>query len=80
MEAELKKLQIDKSYKARRDEQSAWPWVLLAVLVLGAGGGAWQWRNASAAPVVQTIRVRVPEGAAAEAQRVVFNATGYVMA
>ncbi|MDB5304541.1 MAG: efflux transporter, family, subunit [Phycisphaerales bacterium] len=80
MEAELKKLQIDKSYKARRDERSAWPWVLLAVLVLGAGGGAWQWRNASAAPVVQTIRVRVPEGAAAEAQRVVFNATGYVMA
>ncbi|MDB5288912.1 MAG: efflux transporter, family, subunit [Phycisphaerales bacterium] len=80
MEAELKKLQIDKSHKARRDERSAWPWVLLVFLVLVAGGGAWQWRNASAAPAVQTIRVRVPEGAAADAQRVVFNATGYVMA
>jgi HlyD family secretion protein len=80
VEAELKKLQIDKSHKARRDERSAWPWVLLVVLILVAGGGAWQWRNASAAPAVQTIRVRVPEGAAADAQRVVFNATGYVMA
>jgi HlyD family secretion protein len=80
VEAELKKLQIDKSFKARREERSTWPWILLVVVLLAAGGGAWQWRNAAAAPAVHTIRVRVPQGDAAAAQRVVFNATGYVMA
>ncbi len=80
MESDLQKLRIDKAHKARRDERSAWPWILAVVLALGAGGAAWQWQSASAAQSVQTMRVRVPEGAATEGEVVVLDATGYVMA
>jgi len=80
VEHELQKLRIGKSHKARRDERSIWPWALVVLLVLAAGGGAWQWRSASAAPPVQIMRVRVPQGAVAEAELVMLNATGYVMA
>jgi HlyD family secretion protein len=79
---ELQKLRIDKSHKARRDAGARWPW-LVGVIVLLAGGGVavWQWRTAAAAPVVETLRVRVPDGATAgEADLVMLNATGYVMA
>lgn len=80
MENELQKLRIDKSLKARRDERSVWPWVIVVLLVLLGGAGWWQWRSASAAPVVETVRVRIPDGAAAESDAVMLNATGYVMA
>ena len=40
----------------------------------------WRWHAASAAPSVQTIRVRVPEPGDAPPESVVLNATGYVMA
>src|SRR5437879_1542112 len=80
MESELQKLRIDKSRKARRDERSAWPWILIVVLIVAGGGGLWQWRSASAAPSVQTIRVRVPDAAATQADQVILNATGYVIA
>jgi len=53
---------------------------LVVLLVLAAGGGAWQWRSASAAPPVQIMRVRVPQGAVAGAELVMLTATGYVMA
>jgi HlyD family secretion protein len=80
---DLQKLRIDKAHKARRDERSAWPWLLIAVVVLLLGGfGVWQWRAASAAaaPAVQTVRVRVPDPGTPEAESVLLNATGYVMA
>jgi HlyD family secretion protein len=81
---ELQKLRIDKAHKARRDQRTAWPWVLAIVLLLAAGGGGvWQWQRAAAAPEVRTIRVRVPDAATASAaddDRVMLNATGYVMA
>ena len=80
MESELQKLRIDKSFKARRHDRSAWPWVLLLVLMLGGGAVAWQWRSTLASPLVQTMRVRVPETASAEPELVLLNATGYVMA
>src|SRR6476661_3843056 len=48
--------------------------------MIGAGIGFWQWRSASAAPTVQTMRVKVPEGAPGESDLVMLNATGYVMA
>lgn len=80
MEAELHKLRIDKHERAKRDQRSVWPVVLLVILLLGGAGGAWQWRAATAAPVVKTMRVRVPEGALNESDLVVLNATGYVMA
>ena len=80
MEAELQKLRIDKSHKARRDERPVWPWVIALMFVLAGGAGAWRWHAASAAPLVQTVRVKVPEASAGQAQSVVLNATGYVMA
>ncbi|MBC8106530.1 MAG: efflux RND transporter periplasmic adaptor subunit [Anaerolineae bacterium] len=80
MEAELHKLRIDKHERAKRNQRSVWPVVLLVILLLGGAAGAWQWRSASAAPVVKTMRVRVPEGAVSESDLVVLNATGYVMA
>jgi HlyD family secretion protein len=80
VEAELNILRIDKADRARHDERSAWPWVLCAVILLALGGWAWQWRSAAAAPLVQTIRVKPVERQAAREDRVVFNATGYVIA
>ena len=80
MDTELQKLRIEKSHKARRDERPVWPWVVVVMLVVAGSAGVWQWKNASAAPVVQTVRVRIPEGPAAETNTVVLNATGYVMA
>jgi HlyD family secretion protein len=77
---DLSKLRIDKSLKARRDERSAWPWVLAAILLLACVGGIWLWARAASVPTVETIRVQVPEGVVTEAQLVKLNATGYVMA
>src|SRR5438067_4742488 len=80
MEHELEKLRIDKSHKARKDERSIWPWAIVVLLLLIGGVGLWQWQFASAAPAVQTIRVRVPDGTVKDTDRVLLNATGYVMA
>ncbi|HTL28468.1 MAG TPA: biotin/lipoyl-binding protein, partial [Tepidisphaeraceae bacterium] len=80
MESDLNKLRIDKSHKARRDERSVWPWVIVVALLIGCATVFWQWRNASVGTLVQVTRVRVPEGAQAENDLVMLNATGYVMA
>ena len=80
---DLGKLRIDKADKARRNERSVWPWLLVALLVIGAGAGVAQWRLSAATPIVKIIRVRVPEPGAPgspESETVVLNATGYVMA
>ncbi len=80
MDTELQKLRINKEHKAQRDERSSWPWVFVLIVVVGAIVIGWQWRLASAAPSVQTMLVRVPEGTVTESDLVVLNATGYVMA
>src|SRR5207248_5152503 len=80
MDSELEKLRIDKSHKAQKDERSVWPWLIVVLLLLVGGIGLWQWQSASAAPSVQTIRVRAPDGTVNESDRVLLNATGYVMA
>lgn len=80
METELQKLRIDKTLKAGRNERSSWPVVFFVLVLLIAGGAFWQWRKASAAQPVLTMRVRVPEGIVTEADLVLLNATGYVMA
>ena len=81
MEAELQKLRIDKSHKAKRQQRSVWPWVIVILILLIGGIGLWEWQSASAAPTVQTIRVRIPDGTTTNnADRVLLNATGYVMA
>src|SRR5207247_9624744 len=80
MEHELEKLRIDKSHKARKDERSIWPWAIVVLLLLIGGIGLWQWQVASATSPVQTSRVRVPDGTVKDTDRVLLNATGYVMA
>src|SRR6185437_13753631 len=83
VEAELQKLRIDKSQKARRTQRSIWPALLTGLVVLIGGVGVWQWRFASAAIVVQTLRVHLPEAAtteSADSDTVVLQSTGYVMA
>lgn len=81
MQDDLHKLRIDKAHKARRDERRAWPWAVGMLVVLLTAGGLWQWRAASAATVVQTVRVRVPEtGSSAEHETELLQAAGYVMA
>ncbi|MGC4032917.1 MAG: efflux RND transporter periplasmic adaptor subunit [Tepidisphaeraceae bacterium] len=79
MQAELSKLKIDKSEKARRDERSAWPWVIVVLLLL-VGVGLFAIRP-PATIEVKTVRVHLPEGAdIRQADPVVLNATGYIMA
>ena len=80
MEHELHKLRIDKSQKARRDERSNWPAILVVLLLIGAAAAVWQWHGSSSIPVVQTIRVKVPEATDGDSDLVMLNATGYVMA
>ena len=80
MDSDLQKLRIDKAHKARRDARPVWPWVLMVLLLAAGGAGVWEWHSASGAVAVQTVRVRPIEGPAAQAQSVVLNATGYVMA
>src|SRR5215216_6700059 len=80
VESDLQKLRIDSAHRARRDERAIWPWILIILMIVCGGIGFWQWRSASAAPTVQTIRVKVPEGSAGQGDSVMLNATGYVMA
>ncbi|HEV8605434.1 MAG TPA: efflux RND transporter periplasmic adaptor subunit [Tepidisphaeraceae bacterium] len=80
MESDLQKLRIDSAHRARHDPRPLWPWIALILLIVGAGIGIWQWRTASAAPTVQTMRVKVPDGPAGESDLLMLNATGYVMA
>src|SRR5581483_10627510 len=80
VEHELQKLRIDKAHKARRNERSAWPWVILVLVLLIGAVGLWKWQSASAATMVQTMRVRPADTATNPSDRVLLNATGYVMA
>jgi len=80
MNTELQSLRIDKSHRAKRDEKRVWPWVLLLILLAGGGAGVWQWHNTAAGAEVETMQVRMPEGAAAANDLVALQATGYIIA
>jgi HlyD family secretion protein len=80
MHEELQKLRIDKSHKVRPEERAIWPWFLLLLVLLVGGAAAWQWQNGASLPIVKTVRVRIPESAAASNDLVALNATGYVIA
>ncbi len=80
MDNELNKLRIDKSQKARRDQRAVWPWVLGILILLVGGYFVWSWASNTTVATVQTIRVRVPEGAVLESDLILLNATGYVVA
>jgi HlyD family secretion protein len=80
MHTELHKLRIEKDLKAHRNQRSRWPFLvggIAVVIVLIIG---WQIHAATATPVVQTLHVIVPEGAVTDADLVMLNATGYVIA
>jgi len=80
LDSDLQKLRIDKTQRARRDQKSVWPWVVLVIVVLLLGGGVWAWFGATSVPKVEVLRVRMPEGSATERDLVQLSATGYVMA
>jgi HlyD family secretion protein len=80
VEHDLAKLRIDKSDRASRHERPVWPWIALILLLGGVATGGWQWRKSAATAKVHTLRVRVPEGVVAEQNRVLLNATGYIVA
>ncbi len=80
VDGELEKLRINKSERARRGERSWWPWTLVVLLLLGAGAGGWFWKKRTAVLVVETLQVRVPQGAVTESDLVLLSATGYVAA
>jgi HlyD family secretion protein len=80
MHAELQKLRIDKDQKAHRHQKPKWPWLVGSLLVTVLLLLGWHEYSAAAEPVVQTMRVVVPEGAVTDADLVMLNATGYVIA
>jgi HlyD family secretion protein len=81
MDAELKKLHIDRS-KRRSSEPSKWAarWIVAGVLLFLLAG-AWRMFSSKldAAPVVEIERVRAVSAASAP-EGVVLNATGYIVA
>lgn len=80
MTSDLHQLRIDKSERASADDRSRWPLVLVALLLVGgAAYGGWR-ATRTAAPTVDVVRVRVPEGMVKETDVVALNATGYIVA
>lgn len=82
VDSELSKLRIDKSLKSTAQPRAKWPLVLLVVLLIfGVAAGGWYFRTGgSSAPVVEVLRIRMPEGASMESDLVALNATGYIVA
>jgi HlyD family secretion protein len=80
MSTELHKLKIDKAYKSRREPRAKWPWVVVLLLLAAGGVGGWQYEKSLTVQTVETVRVHVPEAAAAKDDLVVLNATGYIIA
>ncbi len=80
MTEDLHKLRIDKHHKARRDDKAMWPWALLILLLIGGATIFWGTLAGSSAVAVQTIRVHMPEGVAAEHDLKLLDATGYIIA
>ncbi len=79
MDAELKSLQIDRSAKRAPSRGRLPRWILPAVLLcLFAGAGSFVYARLTAAPEVETARVRVVSAPGGEAP--ILNATGYIVA
>jgi HlyD family secretion protein len=80
MEAELNKLRIDRSEKARRDDPPRGRWVVAGIVMFVIAFALFWLLGSAHAIEVKTIRVRIPEGSEASADPVVLNATGYIVA
>jgi len=83
MDQDLKGLRIDKSKKSAAGEPSRWAtrWIIggvLLFLLLGAGRTVYERLNA--AVEVETVRVVASNPAAGSGERVILNATGYIVA
>src|SRR4051794_29315420 len=59
---------------------AVWAVVDVGLADHGRGAAVWQWRGGGGGPAVTTVRVHVPEGAVNEADSLLLNGTGYVMA
>ena len=82
MEAELKRLRIDRSHKSA-PAPSKWAvrWIIggiLLFLIIGAANFAWSYFNR--AVEVETMRVQSVSPGAASGESVILNATGYIVA
>jgi HlyD family secretion protein len=82
MEAELKRLRIDRSRKATSNSGWAAKWIVAGILLLLAVGGASVVYSRVNRPVeVETVRVQSSStGAANGGETVILNATGYIVA
>lgn len=80
LESELHKLRIDKSHKASHQDRAVWPWALVALLLVGGAVAGWQFLGAKPAVAVETLRIRMPEGAVSDEQLIAHQATGYIIA
>lgn len=81
LDSELKSLRIDRSRKAAPRGRGAGRWIGIAiVLVVLFALFSYVWARATAAPEVQTVRVRALTGGAAAEGAVILNATGYIVA
>jgi HlyD family secretion protein len=80
MEAELKKLKIERSQKRAGPSPWAVRWIVVGVLLFVlAGAASFAWKKVNAAADVEIVRVHAA-GAEAAGPGVTLNATGYIVA
>jgi HlyD family secretion protein len=77
---EIEKLRIDKDEKSRPFRPPSRVWLVLVLVLLIGGTAAFQWHSHASRPLVQTLRVSLPDPKAAPPEEVALNATGYIVA
>ena len=82
MDADLHRLQIDRSVKLAEPPRSSASWCAIAALVAGllAAGGYVLHARLHPLPEVTVVRVRAAESSAGSHEAVVWQATGYIVA